>query len=688
MLDERAYIIIQKILERPFIEKKELIRQNNLTQRQIDYSLDKINGWLHSNSYKPIIFNNHDQLTVDYTTKEMLIKEISERLPGKEYVLNSQERMKYLFFLLFINSDYLSMNHLIDALQVGKTTVMSDLKILTSNLKDYHISLEYNRKNGYHLQGNEMDIRYYILKTIIIDLNEDNNTKVMDYFIHSNSMNNYDSIKSTILYFLKKHTITFVENRLTEFIYSFIFLKERMLKTSGNTVSDYGLASLKTNNEYHFSKDLLQHFNYEVNEDIYYLSAWILGLSMGDLNEENADYNFIMNLVKHIRNRFASFSGIHFENPEEVSKQIYRHFRPVYYRLLFKLPIVNPLCEKIKKEYSELFCLVNESLKPIGDLLERSIPEEEVAYLTMHFASLSTDYKEMKTNQKVALVVCPNGVGSSSITYTVLKSIFPEFQFLIPIETSVIDKVKDHYDVVFSTVPHIRLFSTRKPVYIVSPVMSTEEKYRLIRDVYTEVGNSVFKLPSVDYISHIVEKYAEIKDKNQLKKELYEYFVVNENIPIGKEKSVNLSQITAREFIQLHKSAANWEEAIRLSAEPLLAENKITKQYIEKMVENAKKEGPYMVIMKNVALPHARPIDGVNELSIGITVFKEPVNFDDSSNKPVKYLFCLAAADQEKHLNALSQLMKFLESDKFYAILDNSNTPEEIYEYICKYENE
>lgn len=64
MLDERSYLIIQKIMERPFIEKQNLQEQTKLTQRQIDYSLEKINSWLASHHKKPIEINSYNQISV------------------------------------------------------------------------------------------------------------------------------------------------------------------------------------------------------------------------------------------------------------------------------------------------------------------------------------------------------------------------------------------------------------------------------------------------------------------------------------------------------------------------------------------------------------------------------------------------------------------------------------------------
>ena len=58
--------------------------------------------------------------------------------------------------------------------------------------------------------------------------------------------------------------------------------------------------------------------------------------------------------------------------------------------------------------------------------------------------------------------------------------------------------------------------------------------------------------------------------------------------------------------------------------------------------------GPYIVITKHVALPHARPEAGALESAIGIATLKHPVKFGNKDNDPVKYLFCLSATDNIK----------------------------------------
>ncbi|OJG68953.1 hypothetical protein RV09_GL000352 [Enterococcus moraviensis] len=136
------------------------------------------------------------------------------------------------------------------------------------------------------------------------------------------------------------------------------------------------------------------------------------------------------------------------------------------------------------------------------------------------------------------------------------------------------------------------------------------------------------------------------------------------------------------EFIQLGIEVGDWEEAIRKSAAPLLSGGKITAEYIEKIIETTQTLGPYIVVTKHVALPHARPIDGVEKLGMSISVLKEPIVFGSKENDPVKYIFCLAATENNRHLNAMAELVNLLDDPQFFFLLDTSQDPNEIYHYL------
>ncbi len=72
------------------------------------------------------------------------------------------------------------------------------------------------------------------------------------------------------------------------------------------------------------------------------------------------------------------------------------------------------------------------------------------------------------------------------------------------------------------------------------------------------------------------------------------------------------------ENIQIVDSVSDWKQAIRLSAQPLLAKETITEEYVEAIFKSHQELGPYYVLAPGLAMPHARPEQGAikNGLSL------------------------------------------------------------------------
>lgn len=147
-----------------------------------------------------------------------------------------------------------------------------------------------------------------------------------------------------------------------------------------------------------------------------------------------------------------------------------------------------------------------------------------------------------------------------------------------------------------------------------------------------------------------------------------------------------LNSIVEKELIQLKVKANDWEDAIRKGVNPLVVHKKVTEEYVNKIIEIAHNTGPYIVITKHVALPHAPSQYGAKEPAIGITTLETPVEFGNAANDPVKYLFCLSATNSTSHLEAMSALVQLLEKNEFFELLDNTEDPSEIIDYITNME--
>ena len=106
-----------------------------------------------------------------------------------------------------------------------------------------------------------------------------------------------------------------------------------------------------------------------------------------------------------------------------------------------------------------------------------------------------------------------------------------------------------------------------------------------------------------------------------------------------------------------------------MAAEPLLIKACITESYVTAMINIVKEYGAYIVVGKGVALVHARPEQGVKKPGLTVMTLRQPVNFGNPENDPVKLVFCLAAADSNAHLEIIKDMVHIIDKEEKIALL-------------------
>lgn len=132
--------------------------------------------------------------------------------------------------------------------------------------------------------------------------------------------------------------------------------------------------------------------------------------------------------------------------------------------------------------------------------------------------------------------------------------------------------------------------------------------------------------------------------------------------------------------IQLVDQVADWKDAIRCAAMPLMDKRIIKAEYIDSMIENVVENGSYIVIAPRIAIPHSRPENGVLETGMALLKLENTVTFPDE--KEVNLLIVLAAHDTETHLQLISELANLIMEDEQIEKLFASKTKEEALECI------
>lgn len=146
-----------------------------------------------------------------------------------------------------------------------------------------------------------------------------------------------------------------------------------------------------------------------------------------------------------------------------------------------------------------------------------------------------------------------------------------------------------------------------------------------------------------------------------------------------------LNELITADVIRLHRDAEDWKDAIQKSCQALIENGAINTSYVDAIYHSHENLGPYYVVGPGLAMPHARPEDGVNRLALGVTIIQNGVNFDSEGNDPVKLLVTLAATDSNSHVQAIAQLAELFMNDEDVQRLCNAQTIDDVLDIIGHY---
>lgn len=132
------------------------------------------------------------------------------------------------------------------------------------------------------------------------------------------------------------------------------------------------------------------------------------------------------------------------------------------------------------------------------------------------------------------------------------------------------------------------------------------------------------------------------------------------------------------------ETVQDWEDAIRKSGETLKREGYIDDRYLDSIIECVKTFGPYIVLMKGIAMPHSTMgCEGVYQTGISFTKVEQPVCFDEQdSEKVANVFFTLAATNPEEHLANMVQLSELLMNEEVVTQLLQATCDEDLQKII------
>lgn len=540
--------------------------------------------------------------------------------------LSAEERRDTILGVLFRKRDPVNSNALAELLYVSRRTVVDDLKRVEEWLKQRRLTLEYVQNKGFRITGMERDVRL-----AMADLASKQPHYLADISLKMTGLsdNELSVVRDVVTEQVQALPYELTDSALDGLIFHIAVALQRLRDGHSITMPKRELTELKEAQEFavalSIGKAIASKLEMSIPEaEAGYVTLHLLGAKM--LHERKAETLPVSEPLEEAVEHFIRDTGARLGTDLSLDNQLRQglmvHLRPTLYRLKYNLRLENPFKQEIMNQYSEIVEAVNRSVRILEEAFHVSFNDDERAYLALHVGA-AFERQAVTENKPRVLLVCGSGIGTAQLLSSRIRRYFPDLDI---VDTRPLYQVTEEWvnqenvDWIISTIP---ICNMPIPHIVVNPFLTFRDRQQIASLIQRECENTVEERMTG---------------------------------PV-------LEEVLVPELIRLDVEVKDWEEAVRQAGQLLLDQNKVESSYVDAMVRMVKENGPYIVIDKGVAMPHARPEDGVKSLGFSLLRLNTPVNFGHDKNDPVKLVVCLSSVDAEMHLNALRQLAGIL-SDK------------------------
>lgn len=366
----------------------------------------------------------------------------------KNKLYSSEERALMIALILMIKGNA-TIEELSEYIEVSKNTLVNDLKLAESRLKEFDISISKKSYHGTFIEEDDDEKLGDAFLKLYSSLSEGHNREIHKWLYKYSNINE-EHIKTIIEAVEKEKNIQYTEESLEELEIILLFTLSRVLneevKLNINTNNrDDEFKTLKNSTE--------QVIDKKINDDkIDYLLKIFKGAKIAkDFNLKKEEK--INKITSEVLTELCTMLNIEVDSDAEFIRQMQLHLEIAIYRVENNLVINNPLLEEIKYKMSFIYGITEEILSKKKDVIGVEFPEAEIAYMAMYFGTIFEKYAKGNFSATV-LVVCNGGLATSSLLKSRMNLMIPEIKIQsICRLKDVDDYINEKIDFIVSTVP-------------------------------------------------------------------------------------------------------------------------------------------------------------------------------------------------------------------------------------------
>ncbi|MGM0751656.1 MAG: BglG family transcription antiterminator [Bacillota bacterium] len=677
------------------IPTKDLVARMNLSQRTIYYDLDQINSWLRSQGLEPIESKHGKGLFLPPASKSKLMVSKDQGFEDWQYQLSKEEREVLIKAKIVLEEQDASMQRFMDLTSMSRGTIAKEIKEIKQEFREAGLRLYYKKGSGYRLSGPE-DAKRTVLSNILATIFSQPDWQNVRNEVHkmiqpeaatwSHETDQRRLVREVLYEAEKELGLTLTDEMVEILSLQILMIMKRIELQEYILVPEAEKQVLKQTEAYRAALHITNKLGNvkEVSfpdDEVCFITMNLLGSKVQQDNFKRyteRELSGLKEVVQQMIDDFQIYSCVVFDDKNGLEENLISHIKPTYYRLKYGLSIANDLADSIQKTYPDIFHLTKRVMRHLEMYVGKTIPDAEVAYITLHFGGWLTKEKKKVETKFHAVIVCENGIGTSNMLRTQLENLIAGLNVITTISMREYRTKEYKADVIFST-NYIK--EKKIPVVHVPAILTNLEKERVIQRMNELFDSQPEEKNMTDHLMDVIKRHATIHQEDALKKELVH--ILDQNTPRIKEiRKPMLNELLTEQTIQLKDRVSSWEEAIKVASQPLIDQESIRPDYVEAMITNVKELGPYIVIAPNIAIPHARPETGVEQLGMSFLRLKEPVYFSDKEKHRAQLIIVLAAIDNQTHLKALAQLTELLSNEDNVEKLISASDRQTIIELI------
>lgn len=691
-MNKRTLSIVQKLSAgKKESSIAELAEEFGVSQRTIRNDLNAINDVLKENGLQRLKLKRGGIIRVREDFAEVIACVMEEDF--YQYKLSREERKRLAAVLLVSSTEYITLSGIADSLFVSRATIIGDLDEIKALIRKNGMEVISHPNKGLRVEGKESDKRRFIMKM----------SRKQGDVAEAGIVENHISVQAGNKIIIQKivgeqehvHKSFLTDGSFQKILLYLGIMVNRNLQGEYIEKQEY-----RNDGKYRMAQDILRyisqycHIN-TTESEVCFLSSQLSRARYLKEKTVDSDVIKIQMVTRQFIENISEELDVNLSDDYDFFESLSNHLRSVFSE---KPPSFqeNPIVTEVLEENPHVLQAVKEKEDIILKHIHRPMTEMEEGYIAVHICAAM----ERKKNKEVAfhvIVVCHAGIGTSHLLLEKLKQHF-NFQIVDVVSSHEAERIESgKADFMISTVP---LKNCKLDYVVVSPLLSDED--------YLRVGNKIDalrnsrKLPSrigekevtargviarVDAIvREMVPEQADPLMK-RIRREIRHY--MNQSVEADAEIfSPYLHHLLPPGHITLDVECSDWRDTVRKSAQKLLDSGYIEARYIDAMISNIEKNGPYVVLSPGFAMPHEGLEEGSIKVGMSLIRLKNPVPFGEEEFDPVEFVCCLSAVDHKTHLKAFFNLVNMLQNGKVKEMLHLCRTPEEAASIIEKYEYE